>query len=129
MLHARALDIASRLEKRATALGGDRLDTTILDAQAATLIRDMINDHDSRRSMIDQTVRGIRNGMVEVRPEELKVLASVEKQLQDAIKLARSTYDSKNLNVTLLTDLNAALVAAEFLLSHTLFTIEERKKV
>lgn len=121
-----ALEIADALEKRAER---ERNRPSHLDYQAANMLRKMADDQQTRRSMIDQTVRGIRNGMVEVRPEELKVLASVENQLQDAIKLARSTYDSKNLNVTLFTDLNAALVAAEFLLSHTLFTIEERKKV
>lgn len=63
----------------------------------------------------------LRSRMVAVKPEELKILDGVANALRDAIKLARSTYDSKNLN--------AALVAAEFLLSHTLFTIEERKKV
>jgi len=126
MLHARVLDIATRLEKRAKLMGADGL---TLDLQAVNAIRDMVNEAASRRSMIDQTVRGIRNGMVEVKPEELKVLAGAANQLREAIIIARSVYTGENVNVARFTDLAAAVVAAEFLLSHTLFTIEERQKV
>ncbi len=62
---------------------GDRRNE--LDDAAAALIRKLLAEKESRRSMIDQTVRAIRNGMVEVKPEELQLISRGLHELQGGL--------------------------------------------